>query len=581
MIKKVFYFLLLLLGGIGYSQECPDLLDPLNGATNVPVNTTISWEDVVGINGYILSLGTTPGGTDILDEFAVGSATSYTPPLGLPESTQVYVTITLFFFDSPNIVCPSQSFTTEDVTVPPDCTQLNTPLDGSTNVNVGTNLSWSYAARATGYRISIGTAPGTGDIVNNQDVGNTLTFDPATDLPPSTALYVRIGPYNENGIAQGCPEESFTTGAVGEPPGCTQLITPSNGSINVPLTPLIEWQPVANATGYLLSIGSTPFVNDVLDRGVFFSTSTLVLDFEPNRTYFVEVIPFNDFGEAQGCVQESFSTILGCGPFIDPQTGELVTLFPEISFPDTIGICENSIPTRVNSTDPADGYRWFSVDQFGDEELLSETSFLDIFEEGTYRYEAYNEIEQDGSIIECANSKLFTTTSSSIAALESVEITPGVLTFDVEVLVSGIGDYEFSFNAIDGPYVDSGVFLNLPEGDYIIYVRDQNGCGILEVPISLRLPATGFPPYFSPNGDGINEYWQYRPPREDPLQLRRIEIYDRFGKLLAIVRPNDLGWDGTYAGARMPSSNYWFQAITLEGRIITGFFSLVRQRERS
>ena len=169
------------------------------------------------------------------------------------------------FFDQDDIVCPSQSFTTEDVTTVPVCTQLTAPLDGTENVNVGTNISWSYALRAIGYRLTLGTSPGSGDIINNLDVGNTLSYNPVSDFPPATTIYVRVIPYNENGNATGCLEESFTTGALGKPPGCTHLITPMDGEINVELSPLIEWKAIENAIGYKLFIGRSPFVNDIIN----------------------------------------------------------------------------------------------------------------------------------------------------------------------------------------------------------------------------------------------------------------------------------------------------------------------------
>ncbi|MEL6809725.1 MAG: T9SS type B sorting domain-containing protein [Bacteroidota bacterium] len=566
---------------VGYSQDCPNLLDPTPGSTNIPVTTSISWSEVTGVPGYIISLGTTPGGTDILNEQSVGSATTYNPPLGLPESTTIHVTVTMFFFDQPDIVCELGSFTTENVTTVPDCTQLNTPLNGDIDINAGTNLSWNYAARATGYRLTIGTAPGTGDILNNFDLGNTLFYNPPTDLPTGAEIFVRITPYNENGNAVDCPEESFTTGDLGDPPGCTTLVSPMPGEMGVQLSPLIEWLPVDGATGYILFIGTTPFINDIVDGLIFTATSTFVIEFESNRTYFIRIIPFNEAGQAQDCEQWSFSTVPGCGPFIDPVTGEIVTLNPEITLPDVIGICENNLPTRINAPDQVDGYRWYKILPSGDEVLLSEEPFVDISETGPYRYEIYLLIDQEGVIIECSSTKEFTVVSSATAVVENVlkEEDSGV--FTITVIVSGIGDYEFSLNDVEGPYSDQNVFFGLTEGTYTVYIRDKNGCGVIETRVILRLPPTGFPTFFSPNNDGIKDYWQYVPPRTNALPITTIFIYDRYGKLLSTFRSSDLGWDGTYNGELMPSSSYWYEAFTSDNRVFRGFFTLARSAGRN
>lgn len=565
---------MLLFGGFLYGQECPALIAPLEGTTNVPVDSAISWEEVVGVTGYIISIGTTPGGGEIINEQQVGNDTTFIPPLGLPESTEIFIRITLFFFDQENIVCSNQSFTTENVVTAPDCSSLISPFDGETGVNVSANLTWEYAARATGYRLSLGTAPGAADLLDNFDAGNSLFFNPPFNFSPNTAIYALISPYNENGIAFSCSEENFTTASLGDPPDCTQLITPLNGAINVSLSPFIEWEAVPNALGYRVYIGRTPFINDILDGAVFTTTSTFVLNFESNNTYFIRIIPFNEAGQAQSCTQESFSTILGCGPFYDPDTGELISFYPETSFPDVVGICENELPTRITSPDQADGYRWFRYLPNGDEELISEEIYADIFDPGIYRYELYNSITQDGSTLECAFTKEFQVTASSEASIDQILITQSGLTFIVEIIASGIGNYEYSIDGLS--FQDVNLFVGLVEGSYTVFVRDKNGCGTLERGITLTYPATGFPAYFSPNGDGINDYWNYVTPILNPLRIVKIYIYDRYGKVIANFGPTSQGWDGRYNNVPMPSDGYWYKAVTVENKQYSGYFSLAR-----
>ena len=87
-LRRFFFLLSFITHSLLLSQECPSLLDPTDGSVNVPVTATISWEAVVGVSGYRISLGTTPGGGEIINSQNVGNATSFTPPLGMPESTQ-------------------------------------------------------------------------------------------------------------------------------------------------------------------------------------------------------------------------------------------------------------------------------------------------------------------------------------------------------------------------------------------------------------------------------------------------------------------------------------------------------------
>jgi gliding motility-associated-like protein len=516
---------------------------------------------------------------DIVNQENLGNSLSYTPPFGLPENRDLYVSLTLFFFDAdiPDVECTSSTFRTEDVIIPPACTVVTNPVDGATNVNIATNIRWNYSPTATGYRISLSTVPGLGNIVNNQDLGNVLSYNPILDLPPSTQVFVQITPYNDNGDLSPCPEQSFTTGAIAIAPACTTLTNPLNGAINVPLTPLIEWTEIADATGYRVTIGSSPFTAEVLDNVIFTTNSTFVIDFEPNLTFFVTIIPFNAAGNAIGCTQESFSTIIGCGPYFDSVTGELIIINPEISFPDTFSICEDELPFLVSSTDTAEGFRWFQIDQFGNETQISSTSNATLTETGEYRYEAYNTVVQASGTVECPSSQIFNLISSELAAINSVVIAPLETGIRITVEVSGIGDYEYALNDINGPYQDSNVFNNIPAGSYTVYVRDKNGCGIAQESIEQDLTLEGFPKFFTPNGDGVNDFWQFIPtPLTGEISIEVIHIFDRYGTLLAQIEPTSNGWDGSFNGRPLPSSDYWFKAISESSGQIQGHFALKR-----
>ncbi len=576
MLQRIIFIFILGFGQFVFSQTCPNLTSPLNGSSDVPVDTSISWNFVEGVTGYIISIGSAPGGVDIVNQVAVGSATSFTPPVGLPENTQLYITITLFFFDQPDITCASETFRTEDVIDPPSCTMLNNPLNGAIDVNSATNLAWNYAPGATSYDVRIGTSPGGIDILD-QNVGNTLSFDPAVDLPTNTQIFVSVVPNNENGPAMNCSEESFTTGTVATLPNCTTMISPSNGAINVPLTPLLEWTNIPDATGYRVTIGNSPFTAEILDGVTFFTNSTFVINFEPNRTFFITITPFNAAGDAIGCVQESFSTILGCGPYFDSATGELISLNPEIDFPDVISVCGTDTSSTVTSTDTADGYHWFKIDQFGNETLISSSAEAMFTEAGDYRYEAYNTITQSSNSFECPTSKDFRVEISEIATINSVDISQNLDDLRIEINVQGIGDYEFAVNDINGPYQSNNIFSDIPPGTVTVFIRDKNGCGITEKTVEQDLTVEGFPKFFTPNGDGINDYWQFIPPvNTGNTNLNSILIFDRFGLLLAKIEPSSLGWSGDFNGRPVPSSDYWFKAITEDRKELKGHFALKR-----
>ena len=59
----------------------------------------------------------------------------------------------------------------------------------------------------------------------------------------------------------------------------------------------------------------------------------------------------------------------------------------------------------------------------------------------------------------------------------------------------------------------------------------------------------------------------------------KIYIFDRFGKLIKQISSTSDGWDGTFNGQMMPSTDYWFTVDFIEqgkSRQFKAHFSLKR-----
>ena len=141
----------------------------------------------------------------------------------------------------------------------------------------------------------------------------------------------------------------------------------------------------------------------------------------------------------------------------------------------------------------------------------------------------------------------------------------------------GIGDYVFALDYAFGEYQESPIFENVEIGIHIIYVKDKNGCGIT----SLEVSVIGFPKFFTPNNDGWNDTWTVKGVNRNFYTESIVEIYDRYGKILAIIKPLENGWDGIYNGDELPETDYWFKAkiVDTDGSVRKrqGHFSLVRR----
>lgn len=193
-------------------------------------------------------------------------------------------------------------------------------------------------------------------------------------------------------------------------------------------------------------------------------------------------------------------------------------------------------------------YSWIPANPSGNSPLY------DITSAGTYTVIVTN------TITGCSETDTITATFSSepedaFATLITPAFSIGLSTIEVTA-VGGFGIYEYSLDGID--WQISPVFVDLPNGSYVIYVRDIQGCGMLLTEIIQTITYNN---YFTPNQDGYNDTWNiYLPVAYEGV----ISIYDRYGKLLKQISPYGEGWDGTYNGNTLPSTDYWFKVEYLE-----------------
>ena len=143
----------------------------------------------------------------------------------------------------------------------------------------------------------------------------------------------------------------------------------------------------------------------------------------------------------------------------------------------------------------------------------------------------------------------------------------------LEVSVVGTGVYEYRIDF--GPWQRETLFKNVRIGEHIIYVRDLLNCN----EITQKKIVIGSPKFFTPNGDGYHDSWNIIGMSANSSS--KIYIFDRYGKLLKQISPTGEGWDGTYNGIQLPSSDYWFvleynDLVTGKNRQIKDHFTLKR-----
>uniref|UniRef100_UPI00374D71EF T9SS type B sorting domain-containing protein n=1 Tax=Flavobacterium sp. TaxID=239 RepID=UPI00374D71EF len=188
---------------------------------------------------------------------------------------------------------------------------------------------------------------------------------------------------------------------------------------------------------------------------------------------------------------------------------------------------------------------------------------LTINEAGIYTVEVSNSLN-------CPKTRTITVTASDIATITNVQVIDLSQDNSFVVTVTGLGNYVYSLNATD--YQESNVFTNVSAGVYNLYVKDLNGCGIANEEVAVL----GIPSYFTPNGDGFNDYWNIKGANSKLNAKTSISIFDRFGKLIKQITPTSQGWNGTFNNQSLPATDYWYTVNLEDGRTVKGHFALKR-----
>ncbi|WP_178989222.1 T9SS type B sorting domain-containing protein [Winogradskyella schleiferi] len=294
-----------------------------------------------------------------------------------------------------------------------------------------------------------------------------------------------------------------------------------------------------------------------LDLVYYETYEDALLETNPLGATFTNTMPYNQtiFGRVENMnacygISEIELTVFAL-PNIET---EFETLYCLNSFPETI-----TLDGGIIGDSPSNYYYKWSTGE--------NTSEIQIDAPGTYNVRVSN---TNG----CFKERSITVLPSNIATISSIEVVDGSQNNSISIFAdeSSEGDYEYAIDNIDGPYQESSTFTNVQPGLYTVYIRDKNDCGIVEDLVSV----IGFPKFFTPNNDDVNDYWQVYGVSEQFQPNTSIYIFDRYGKLLTEINPLSSGWDGTYNGVEMPTSDYWFKVKLEDGRTFTSHFTLKR-----
>jgi gliding motility-associated-like protein len=338
--------------------------------------------------------------------------------------------------------------------------------------------------------------------------------------------------------------------------GCTAFATVNLQIANNPIAtqnPIIKCDSDANQDGFIafnLNLDASPQILSGLPSGLvveyYLTENDAVLQNNPLS---------NNYTNTTVNEQIIYARIVN-GPDcfgITPIKIKVIVFTPANFNDETVYLCYGN-PKRIAVANGFSSYLWSNG---------AITTFTSITTAGNYTLTASN---AEG----CNATKKFIAIASGVATITSIDIND-FFGNENSVLINytGISDYEFSLDGIH--YQNSPYFTNVQEGDYLVYIKDINGCGI---PTPTRIFVLDYPRFFTPNGDSYNDFWKIKNSAKYPNML--LYIFDRYGKLITQVNPKGNGWDGTFNGHPITADDYWFTIILENNRIIKGHFALLR-----
>ncbi|MBR6105783.1 MAG: T9SS type B sorting domain-containing protein [Paludibacteraceae bacterium] len=227
----------------------------------------------------------------------------------------------------------------------------------------------------------------------------------------------------------------------------------------------------------------------------------------------------------------------------------------------TVCIGQNA-PLNVTGESKHEHYIWSSSSDFSDTIAVGNKHVVLPDETTTYYVRATN-----GKCIKDLEKTIV------VAPIPSVEANQENAQTITLTGVGGTGQYMFDFgNGFDYKNTIDDV---IPRKKYNITISDDLGC-ISDTVIVAQFYELNIPRYFTPQGDGINDTWKIT--NLNKYAHLKVDIYNRYGKLLSESRDPDQEWDGIYNGHPLPSDDYWYYIIVYDiNQTFTGHFTLIRK----
>ena len=275
----------------------PILVNPANASIDASLTPTLIWAQNTRATSYRYELATS--NTFVAPLVASGTTTSIsyvvTTPLTL--GTTYYWRVKAYSATDESVWSTVWSFTTKTV---PSVPVLSSPADAATCVGQNATIQWNQADNTSKYIYELATTnpPVAPFFVNGETVDLNVAL---TGLAAKTTYYWHVKAVKNNDTSVWSNIFSFTT--KGEVPALPVLTLPANNATNVIDTPVLTWNPSANATNYIYELSEDNTFATTSFSGTTAQTSVTTTTLTPSSVLYWRVKAYND------CDTSDWSTV--------------------------------------------------------------------------------------------------------------------------------------------------------------------------------------------------------------------------------------------------------------------------------
>jgi len=248
------------------------LSSPADGSTFSSGSQSFTWNNT-GASRYVLTIGTTKGGTDVYNQTFPGTTTSANVT-GLPQFGQpVYVTLYSYVSGA----WPRNAYTFTEAGSPSIATMAS-PSAGSTLTGASQTFTWNPGVGPTRYVLTVGTTAGGTDIYNQTFPAGTTSAN-VTGIPTNGVdVYVTIYSY----VKGSWPRNQYTYREAGSATPAS-MISPTPGSTLSGASQTFTWNPGVGATRYVLTVGTSPGGTDLYNQPFAAGTTSATVNGLPTN----------------------------------------------------------------------------------------------------------------------------------------------------------------------------------------------------------------------------------------------------------------------------------------------------------